>query len=30
MADMFSCVPIPENMVFEEEFAKLLTLKQAA
>jgi hypothetical protein len=24
MAEMFSCAPIPENMVFEEEFAKLL------
>lgn len=24
MADMFSSFPIPENMVFEEEFAKLL------
>lgn len=27
MAQMFSSFPIPENIVFEEEFAKLLNLK---
>jgi len=27
MADMFSCTTIPVNIVFEEEFAKLLTIK---
>jgi len=30
MADMFSKFPIPENVVFNEEFSKLLTLKTAA
>lgn len=25
MADMFSCAPIPDNIVFEERFARLLT-----
>lgn len=28
MAEMFSAWPIPENIVFEEEFSKLLTPKQ--
>lgn len=27
MADMFSCATIPENIVFEEGFSKLLTIK---
>lgn len=27
MADMFSCTDIPDNIVFEEGFSKLLTIK---